>query len=521
MALGNLPANNGTMPTITEQQFKDFQQFKQFQQLQSGQKGIGFKHDSPGAPAGPYGHGAGGLFNQPGQDMRVFSAMVQPLGGIVDALPVVYNDMIDSQFGGYEQELFTTITGVTASNQTLAAQPTAQCNPFPAGGLMKVCTLANPYGRYGASLRELNIERVGDLLNPSDPTYLQLAANMGQGGMAPTMPAAAQDLLINEFHRRAFEAYTGFRLWIGRRIWQGNPANSAASDGWRDVLGLDLQINSGNKRDFYTSNLCTAADSDIKNFGFNLVNGSGNDIVKYMDMMFFYLNWNSDRMGLSPTTWAIVMRPELFDEIVKIWPVRYYQEGLLAMNNFTNGRVVINANEMTTARDDYRNNLYLPIRGKRVNVILDEGITEYDITTNSNITVAGRYASDIYFVPMTVRGIPVTYIQPYRMNNPIAERIIQEGRVLNTWTSDGGLFRWYVRETRNCVTWDFVTRFRVVCRTPQLAGRIQNVMYEPLQHVRSAYPDSTYFANGGRTTGAPSPVGYTEWNGATQGTFPT
>lgn len=514
------PANQGAM--ITQEQFKDFEQFQQFQQLRQGQKATGYKHDVLSGAVGPYGHGAGGLFNQPGQDMRVFSAMIQPIGGIVDALPVVYSDMLDNQFGGNEQELYTTITGVTQSSQDLAHQPTVVCDPFPQGGLMKVCTLVSPYGRYGAQLRTLDLTRVGDLLNPSDPAYLQLVASMQQGGLAPTMPSGAQDLLINEFQRRAYEAYTGFRLWVNNRIWNGNPANSTLSNNWRDVEGLNLQINSGNKRDAFTSNLCTAMDSDVKDFGFTIANAANasRDIVQYVDMMYYYLNWNASRMGLAPCEWVIVMRPELFDEIVKIWPVRYYQEALLQIAAFTNGRVTIAANEATTARDAMRSGLYLPIRGRQVPVVLDDQITELNVTTASQL-LAGQYASDIYFVPMTVRGaLPVTYIQPYRMNNPIAEAIVQEGRVLTTWTSDGGLFRWSVRTTGVCVNWDFVTRFRVVCRTPQLAGRITSVGYAPLQHVRSSDPSNFYFANGGRTTGAPSPFDYSSWSGSEGGNFP-
>ena len=41
------------------------------------------------------------------------------------------------------------------------------------------------------------------------------------------------------------------------------------------------------------------------------------------------------------------------------------------------------------------------------------------------------------------------------------------------------------------------TEQRIVLRTPQLAGKIQNVKYVPLQHLRSSDPASPYHRDGG------------------------
>lgn len=480
------------------------------QQLQ-----IGFKHDASGTPVGPYGHGQGGLFSQPGQDMRVFGAMLQPLPGLLNELPVLYTDPIDGGFGGYLNEFFTTITGVTAANDATANQPTTECGPFPAAGLMKVCTLVSPLGRYGGHVDELNLEKVGLLLNPADPTNLQLV-NRFSTGVGPALPGGYGDILTNEFTRRAFTSVHAFQLRMSRLIWSSNPVNTAASNGYKETMGLDLQINSGNKRDAYTSNLCTAMDSQIYNNDYALITGT-TDIVSRLDSMYFQLNWIARQSGLDPVEWAIVMRPELFDELSKVWPIKYYQE-LVASVATTNQNVARFefGSETAVLRDEMRRvgSEFLPIRGRRVRVILDTGITEQNVTTTGRL-VAGQYASDIYFVPLTVvGGVPVLYIEPFRMDNPLTEAVVREGRVLNTWTSDGGMFRWYVLQTRNCISWDYVTMFRLVLRTPQLAGRITNVSYQPYTHLNSAYPDSNYFVNGGRTN---SPVAsyYAQWSGAT------
>lgn len=474
-------------------------------------KDTGFKHDASGTPAGPYGHGYSGLFNQVGTDRRVFNAMLTHTGGLLQALPVIYNDMLDSDFGGFNNEFYSILTGVTAGAQSVANQPTTPCGAFPGAGLMKLCTQVSPFARYGQRLRELDLERVGKLANPADPTYLQFMGSLGENQLfGPNTPPALRNFMLNEFTRRAYEGRVEFHRWVSRRLWNGDPTNSSASNGWKDLVGMNLLINEGNKRDFTTGSVCSAADSKIHNFQLNLVNGTV-DIVGAIDQMYYNLwQWNAPRMGLSPVKGALVMTPGLFEELVKIWPVRYYTEMLTSMAAFTAGRITITANEAVEARDAMRSGKYLPIRGEPVPIILDEGITEYDVNTLAGLT-AGTYASDIYFVPLTVMGgIPATYLTPYRQDNPIAEAIVRDGRAMMTWTSDGGIFRWYVEQTRNCLNWEFHTEFRLVMRTTQLAGRITNVAYRPLWHVRSAYPDSAYFADGGATTGQ-TQTGYVNW----------
>lgn len=487
-------------------------------QQQYGGMQQGQKHDVTGAPVGPYGHGIGGLFTFPGQDAKIFSAMLQPQLSILNDLPLLPADPFPGAgYGGYQQEFFTTITGVTASSQTDANQPTVECDAFPRGGIMKVCTMVSPYGRYGASLDQLNIEKLGMLGNPTDPTYLQ-NMNLQAPVLGPNVPGGGSNsILYNEFTRRAFTAAQGYALYVARKVWTGDPTLSASSNRWKDVLGLNTQINTGNKRDALTNTLCTAMDSDVKDFGYQQITGTVNDIVRYIDMVYAYLHWNAAESGMNPVKWKIYMRPQLFDEIAKIWPIRYYQEAITQINALgSNVRMNFGA-EVTDLRDKMRAGSFLPIRGELVPVGLDEGIPERNGNPatafyNSNL-LSNQFASDIYFVPLTVLGgIPVTYLEPFRQDNPITEQVIRDGHIEGTFTSDGGMFRWYVRRTNGCVDWNFVNQFRLVLRTPQLAGRISNVAYAPLQHFRDAFNDSSYFTNGGRTNYPSTPSYYSEWS---------
>ena len=57
------------------------------------------------------------------------------------------------------------------------------------------------------------------------------------------------------------------------------------------------------------------------------------------------------------------------------------------------------------------------------------------------------------------------------------------------------------------------TEQRVVLRAPHLAGRIDNVMYEPIQHLRDSDPDSDYFMDGGVSYRTAPRTSYSVWAG--------
>jgi len=64
------------------------------------------------------------------------------------------------------------------------------------------------------------------------------------------------------------------------------------------------------------------------------------------------------------------------------------------------------------------------------------------------------------------------------------------------WT-DRGMYSWAIEQVKWCYTLTLKTEMRVVLRTPQLAGKLQNVRYSPLQHLRDFDPTSPYWVDGG------------------------
>jgi hypothetical protein len=59
------------------------------------------------------------------------------------------------------------------------------------------------------------------------------------------------------------------------------------------------------------------------------------------------------------------------------------------------------------------------------------------------------------------------------------------------------MYSWAIDNLKWCYDLTLKTEMRIVLRTPQLAGKIQNVRYSPLQHLKDYNPDSVYHLDGG------------------------
>lgn len=480
------------------------------------QTATGQKNDPAGTPVGPFGHGQNGLFNRRGID-DLFSAFITPTGGVLDAIPV-YNagESSGNQFGGEDAAFDTLITGVTQGNADLfAQQPTGDCADGPVGGLMKLCKIVNTFGRYRFGVREVSLVRAGRRADLADPIALRVINQPALSGIFGT-PAGTPSLsqaVANEWARRLYESVISARRMVSQRVWIGSPANNSGER--RDIVGMDIHINENNKVDAEQSAICTAANSDIKAFGFQMVEGNAfnRDIVQYVEMAMEFVLFNADRMGLSPIDGFIAMRPELWNQICQVWPIREYEHALTQIANFTNARLVINAREAYDQRTAMLQSRLLPIKGRMWQVVLDDGIAEDNVTTTGSL-LAGQYASDIYFVPTTVMGgFPVTYWEYYNHNNEQSMTLQQLAGGL-TFTTDKGLFRWYLNFKNGCLNATYELSPRLRLRTPQLAWRITDVGYRPLQHFRSPYPNSSYFSDGGVTESSGQQL-YASWSTTT------
>ena len=293
-------------------------------------------------------------------------------------------------------------------------------------------------------------------------------------------------------------------------LWQGNPANNVGT-GYMEFPGLDMLIGTA-KIDAHTGAECGALDSDVKEFAYNsveTVNGAGAYmIVRYMNAMALYLRHNATRQGLMPVRWVVAMRPELWAELLEIWPVAYFSTRELTLpagnTNF------IDATRVRDLRDDMANGMYIDVAGMRYDVVTDDGIFENTNVNNANVP-AGFYASTVYFVPMTYlgnrQGTLLEY-KDYRFAN--ADVAVLKGKE-DFWVSDNGRFMWVVEKQKWCYTVSGRVEPRLILKIPQLAGKIEHILYSPEQHFRSYDPDSDYFFDGGETS-RPGVSLYSDWS---------
>lgn len=427
-------------------------------------------------------HGNGSLFGSFPVERDVITAHIRPLGGLVQVLPRLPT--------GVESPIFASITGFTATN---GAEPAYPCSDAPAG-YMKGCNLSAQFGRYARDTQTIEMDKVFATFNRGDFRDLQLRGQLLSGG--PLSPVTDQAGALNVVTKSEMViAGVNLERLQTTQIWQGNPANSNAGGGYIEMPGLDRQIATGIV-DFHTNTACPALDSDVKTFGYSNVCGTTRDIVEYLSALDFYLTFNATHMGLDPVQWVIVMRPGLWQELSACWPCRYLTNRCDTNAGGHSPIGVINDRTNIDMRDQMRNGMYIDVNGHRYPVITDMGIFEHN-STNNALLLPGQYASSIYMIPLTITGgFPVTYLEykDYRLAAP--DVALLHGTEHFFW-SDSGQYSWAVEYTKWCYKLSVKTEPRVILRTPQLAGRIDQVMYSPLQHTRDFDPAGSYFADGG------------------------
>ena len=441
----------------------------------------------------------GGMFSTTGLATDVISTHVAPrgLGAMIPALP---SDVDDPRFGF-----------LTGFSDDIGSEPVYPCDDAPTG-YMKGATLTAQFGRLA---RQTNTIEVDKLLHrkrgANNNLRLMNAMLTGNVGM-PSMSSMTETDVLN-LVVKAEMVSVGVRAErkLARMFWSGSPAVQTAHGGYKEFPGLDAQIATG-QVDAETNTLVPSADSMIYNFNFNNLDSSSLDIVEILSMAEFQLRDLADRTNMNPVTWVLTMRPETWFELSAIWACRYLTHRCAAPG-VTGLSINITGSEQITMRDEMRTGNYIIINGNRYQVVLDDGIFEYTNANNASVP-AGHWASAIYFVPLRVRGnFPalywehIDYTELQRQLSPLGAGM----RNTPFWT-DNGRWLWVYRENGYCFDLQVKTEPRVILRTPHLAAKIQNVRYHPMEHLRSPFPDSPYWKNGGVSFRPEDTDGYAIWN---------
>ena len=473
----------------------ELQKFMEF--VNGAAKAYGVKAPT-GTATTNYTHGPGGLFGVAGLDEQVISARITPRG---------MSAMLPVSGSVFTNPLFPYITGYEESG----SEPSGTCATCISGET-ESCLQTAQFGRVCRESKELEINDVMERINNGEIDLELVNSILGPDNVFVPRAAMTREKAINiQTAWSMVEVGIGLQNKLGKILWQGNPANNTAGGGYKEHPGLDMLIGT-NKFDAVTMTACNALHSDVKDFNYSAastVDGNGNFLlVRYINTMALYLKHNADRQNLMPVTWVIAMRPELWSELLEIYPLAYFSTRQVALpagnTNF------IDASRVIEIRDSMRDGMFIDTSAGRFEVVTDDGIFEYD-STNSASVPAGSFASAIYFVPLKYLGNRnATYLEykDYRgANDDLREMNGKE----SFWITDDGRFMWVLEQLKWCYTLSGKIEHRVVLRVPQLAGKIEHVLYSPLQHFRSSDEDSDYFFKGGAaTTTAPSL--WSDWN---------
>lgn len=425
----------------------------------------------------------GGLFTVTGMETDVISTHVTPKG-LGAMLPVFPSEIADPRFGF--------LTGFSDDIGSEAVQP---CDDAPTGYMKG----GNLTARFGRIMRQTDTIEIDQLLlkkrGASENLRLLNSIYGSDNGRGMSMGMDQNGLLDLVVKAQMINVGVRLERKLAKILWSGSITNDTAGGGYKEFPGLDSQIATGIV-DADTGTTMPAVDSLIDNFGYNAVDGSSPDIVEYLSSMMWYMEHLADRTNMTPVEFAVVMRPELWFELTAIWPCRYLTD---RCSNGTSNPLVVNDDANVRMRDEMRNGMYIEINGRRYPVVIDDAITEENATTTPGSLAAGEFSSSIYIVPMRVRGnFPVLYWEHLDYSMIGTElAALGAGRGNVPFWSDNGRFLWVYRDNSYCFDIQVKTEPRVILRTPHLAARLEDVKYSPLRHLRSPYPDSAYWANGG------------------------
>lgn len=435
-------------------------------------------------------HGPTGILSMPGQRADVMNAMILPIG-IQGELPF--------RLSRDNNPVFPILTGQTDSSGT---EPDEACEDAPQPGNLKICNQTWTFGRQVRDSQVLQADRPGLLNNRSEFTDMRLVGNPFTNLDRP-QEISMDEGLRTEVGKKLVELYNAWILDFSPLLYSGNPANTAGSTGYIEYNGFDKIINTG-YQDAYIAQACPAADSVIVNFASRPITGNETQIVTDIVETYAYLVWLSKRVGLDPVRYKLAMRYEMFRQLTSIWPCVYmtYRCTFGSAQNSTN---FVDAQMQVAMRDDMRNNMYLLIDGVRVDVVVDDNIVE-------TVPAANTFMSDIYFIPMDVRGNrPVTYMEYFDLNAPGGMRDVVQRMAPNDFEILGGGRFWLHRKppSNECLQVRLGGKPRLIMETPFLAARLTNVVYSPpLLHSRSPFPDSPYYFVDGGATNQNAPVFY-------------
>jgi hypothetical protein len=454
---------------------------------------MGSKHDtneaSPGAQV-PHGlafnQNLAGLLSRPGAEPGMFGTTIQPDGMWMSALMTA-----PSEIWIPEYDILTGVRDCDGDNAT------GFCGDAPTAGFGKLCTHSSRFGEFFMRTRQVEINKIGGRINRADMDK-NLLNNPSVYPLMPDVVNRARNI-NTQLGMNIFTAGVTVHRWMARAIFHGVYGTGGANAycGFiKEFDGFDRLIRTG-YLDLDSGNHCSAADSKIIDWESteccDALNGY--TMVDLMSWLMNYLMTKADDQNITGTRWVLAMNPNLFNALVECWPCDYNTYG--CDPNGSNNERNMSASELNMMRNAMKQGSYLLVNGMQFPVWKTSAIeqTAYDV----------GFRSQIYVIPLASMGIRTTYLEWFHQANSQIMEYIGQGNVHYS-TMNNGLWAWTERQEGFCHEYYFGAQPRLVMRTPWLAARIENVVYQaPFDlYTDSPYPSEPYHHDGGRyyTSGA-------------------
>ena len=459
-------------------------------------KQVAAKATMPTGPSYNMIHGDGSMFGavQVGIDPDVISAMMH-WRGVGELLPREPVRTIE--------QFLPFITGVEPTSST---EPTTECGDCISGE-SEACIQHFPTAKVCRETKAMTLQKAIERLNRGDIDLTLLNDQLGSDSPwhpGDSFTTSGQIMQVATAWALLFELPPLFMHALSPMTYTGNPANNNGN-AYREFRGLELLVNTGFV-DAFANVACPALDSDVKDFNFGDVKvQTAPSFMETLEMAHYYVRNNARGQRLDPVQWVCVMRPELWQIVSSLLP---YQSILSTLMNSTipnNYTVNIDGASVVQERNAIRQGMTISLNGENVRVVVDDGIPEENNANNANCQ-PGEYASDVYVLPLRYLGGRPAMRIDYKDYRFITGEIAATNDLIGGFyqASPDGRFSYSLVRDGRCFKIQAETEPRIILKTPQLAARIQNVKYVPLQHLREPNPSGPYFVKGGVSTRAPS-----------------
>ena len=429
-----------------------------------------------------------GLFSDGRVRPQRFSALPRPRS-FIGELDVIASEIFN--------EMTEILTGQLANN---GVDADGYCGNPPSAGDLKVVAQNRIFGDFFMKTNLNSIPYVGQRLNYSDVPGEILNAAPEEFPLLPDILWKLTDTR-DQFAFEMYKLGNAFQRSTVIQAWQGVAGqNGTQGDGWfKEFAGFDSLVKTG-YTDVITGVAAPAADSVVVNWGGGDIGGNtsdGRDIVEVIGDVYYALSDRASQVGMGDTQWIIVMRKEQFRRLVEVYACSY------ATYRCQTGRaagdpVVTDGMQVQALRTEMSKGQYLLIDGVPVPVLFDEGIALTRFTANPQVL-----QSDMFFMPLSWAGRPLTYLQHFKLDNPYAVQFANFTVRDRVKFLNNGLFAIAERDTGFCIEYHLASRLRPILETPFLAGRIDDISFTYSAATRGANPTPTWnYANGGKTYSA-------------------